>query len=369
MKEINKNWLLAMMLGFSTLGFSQVTPAEEEEEDYSKYEKFNTDESVKRYCTPKVVGLSPAKLVTVGYEMALGHKINYLGGGLSSTQSVGNTVGNVNNYHGLVLGANLPVLSNNKILINVGGNFVNSNYSFSDSSLSNPLLQSVDEGIRTLGLNTTIFKPLNQKNFILAFLSGEYNGNNTFTSWHSLGLTKVTFVGVYGWKFNDRFQFGVGATQTYRAGGKSFLPVIMYNYTSKNEKWGIEALLPARFHHRYAFNRRTMLLTGFEIVGASYHLANRNGYFPASGALGEVTDYKDSNIELRRSEIRLRLDFQRALSDFIWISAQAGYIVNYRYNVDSGNFYRGPGSSGPFVMENDVTSAPYFQLTLNLVSP
>jgi hypothetical protein len=356
------------LVGLSLTGFNSLAQVtiEEEEEDFSQYEQFSLDDSVKRYCTPKVVGLSPAKLITVGYEMALGHQINASAlGSFSSAQT-----GNVSGYQGFVVGANLPVLSNNEILINVGGNFVNSAYSFSNDTLSNPLLKSLEGGISTLGLNTTIFKPLNQKHFILAFLAGEYNGNNTFNSWHPFNLSKFTAVGVFGWKFNDRFQFGIGATQTYRAGGKSFLPVIMYNYTSKNEKWGIESLLPARFHHRYSFNRRTMLLTGFEIVGASYHLANRDGLFPTgTTTVGDVTDYNSDLLELRRSEIRLRLDFQRAITDFIWISAQAGYIINYNFNLDSGNFYRGFGSDRPMLMENDVTSAPYFQLTLNLVSP
>jgi hypothetical protein len=339
---------------------------EEEEEDYSQYDKFVLDESVKRYCTPKVVGLSPAKLITLGYDWAMGHQIN-----CQTIETFASAeTGNVSNYNGVVIGANLPVISNNKILINVGGNFVNSNYSFSNDTLNNPLIKVLDKGIRTLSLNTTIFKPLNQKNFILTFLAGEYNGNNTFSSWHPINLSKLTALGVFGWKFNDRFQFGIGATQTYRAGGKSYLPVILYNFTSKNEKWGIESLLPARIHHRYSFNRRTMLLSGLEIVGGSYHLANRDNYFPPSGVqIGEVQNYKSDNLELRRSEIRLRLDFQKALSDFIWISAQAGYIVNYKFNVDSGNFYRGFGSDEPMVMENEVSGAPYFQLTLNLVSP
>lgn len=361
-KHIFLSLIFCPLLTFHSLSQTET----EEEEDYSQYEKYDLDESVKRYCTPKVIGLSPAKLITLGYDLALGHQIKSQA---IDSFAAGQT-GNVSNYSGLVIGANLPVLSNNKILINLGGNFVNSNYTFSNDTLTNPLLKTLNKGIRTLSLNTTIFKPLNQKNFILTFLSGEYNGNNTLTSWHSLELTKLTVLGVFGWKFNDRFQFGVGATQTYRAGGKSYLPVIFYNYTSKNEKWGIESLLPARFHHRYSFNRRTMLLSGFEIVGASYHLANRYNYFPPTGSkVGAVENYQGDNLELRRSEIRLRLDFQRALSDFIWISAQAGYIVNYKFNVDSGNFYRGFGSSAPMVMENDVTGAPYFQISLNLVSP
>lgn len=359
------NTTVAFCILFSLKSFCQVDSLEAEE-DYSQYEKYDLDETVKRYCTPKVIGLSPAKLITAGYDMALSHQINYKD---IDTFSSGQT-GNVNNYNGVVIGANLPVLSNNKILINLGGSFVNSNYSFSNDTLNNPLLKTLDKGIRTLSLNTTIFKPLNQKTFILTFLSGEYNGNNTFRSWHSLSLSKLTVLGIFGWKFNDRFQFGIGATQTYRAGGKSYLPAILYNYTSKNEKWGIESLLPARFHHRYSFNRRTMLLSGFEIVGGSYHLANRDNYFPQTGSkIGEIDNYSSDNLELRRSEIRLRFDFQRALSDFIWIGAQAGYIVNYKFNLDSGNFYRGIGSSAPMVMENQVSSAPYFQISLNLVSP
>jgi hypothetical protein len=348
------------ILACSTFSFSQV---EEDEEDYSQYDNFKTDESIKRYCTPKVVGLSPAKLVTIGYEFAAGHSI--------SSDSLGTIAGqntNVSHYKGLVIGANIPVISNNKILINMGGNYVESNYVMKDS-LFNPLLTSVNEGLKTLNLNTTIFKPLNAKNYILAFIQGDYSGNYSAKNMQALSFTKLTWVGVYGWKFNERYQFGVGATQTYRAGEKSFLPVIMYNFTSKNEKWGIESLLPARGHFRYSFNRQTMLLSGFEIVGSSYHLNNRSNAFPTTGSAGMLTDYDENNLELRRSEIRLRLDFQRSITSFIWVGVQAGYIVNYRYNVDSGNAYRSFGSDRPYVMVNSVSSAPYFQVSLNLVSP
>jgi hypothetical protein len=98
-------------------------------------------------------------------------------------------------------------------------------------------------------------------------------------------------------------------------------------------------------------------------------LSNSDQLFPTNDATGMVEGYDNSKIELRRSEIRTRLDFQRALSDFIWVGFQAGYIINYGFNVDSGNFYRGFGSDRPFVMENSVSSAPYFQVSINLVSP
>jgi hypothetical protein len=362
-KSMKKQYILSMLLLFGLIPFQYVAQVVDEE-DFSEYEKYSTDEKIKRYCTPKVVGLTPARLVSIGYDFALGHSVNS-----NPVGSIPSQEGKVRNYNGLALSANIPVLSNNKILINVGGNFVESNYSFGSDSLFNPLLTAANRGLKTLQLNTTIFKPLNEKNFILAFVQGDYSGDYTAKKMQSLSFAKLTWVGVFGWKFNERYQFGVGATQTYRAGGKSFLPVVMYNYTSKNEKWGIEALLPARGHFRYGFSKRTLLLAGFEIVGSSYHLANADGLFPTNTTPGMVENYDNQKIELRRSEIRPRLDFQQALTDFIWVGVQAGYIINYSFNVDSGNFYRGFGSDRPFVMENGVTSAPYFQVSINLVSP
>lgn len=355
-------WMLFGVLALAP--FQLKAQVEEEEDDFSQYETYSTDEKVKRYCTPKVVGLSPAKLITLGYDFAFGHGI--------TADSIGGIPGqsaNARNYMGVAVGANIPVLSNNKILINIGGNYVESRYSFGGDSLYNPLLTSAKRGLKTLQLNTTIFKPLNEKHYLLGFLQGDYSGDYTAKKMQSLAFTKLTWVAVFGWKFNDRFQFGIGATQTYRAGGQSFLPVIMYNFTSKNEKWGFEALLPARGHFRYGFNKRTLLLAGFEVVGSSYHLGNADGLFPANETPGMLEGYNNKKLELRRSEIRLRLDFQRAITDFIWVGLQAGYIVNYNYNVDSGNFYRGFGSDRPYIMENSVKSAPYFQVSLNLVSP
>ncbi len=204
---------------------------DDDEEDYGSY---GTESGVKRYCTPKVIGLSPQRLVTVGYDFAASHDIT-----ASALGDFAGQTGRVNNYMGLYLGANLPVISTHKFLMNIGMNYVGSNFSFANDSLTNPFLQSLQGGIRTFGLNTTIFKPLNEKHYLLAFLAGDYNGDYNFRRFQDISFLKTTVVAVFGWKFHERFQFGFGATQTYRAGEKSLLPVIHYNYTSKNDKWGI----------------------------------------------------------------------------------------------------------------------------------
>lgn len=377
-----KKYFIQALLFYTTiitipnLAFAQ----DEDDEDYGSY---GTESGVKRYCTPKVIGLSPQRLVTVGYDFAAPHDIT-----ASAIGDLSGQTGNVNNYMGLYLGANLPVISTHKFLMNIGMNYVGSNFSFANDSLSNPFLQSLNGGIRTFGLNTTIFKPLNEKHYLLGFFAGDYNGDYNFNRFQDISYLKATVVAVFGWKFHERFQFGFGATQTYRAGEKSFLPVIHYNFTSKNDKWGIEALLPARMHYRYAFTRRDLLLAGFEVVGNSYHLANINNRYPEQV---NIPGYNPNGIEFRRSEVRFRLEYFKQLSDFfpnsnksdatkvkskigamadfIWLSIQAGYIYAYRFNVDSDNDYRSFGSDKPYIMENQMKPTPYFQISLNLVSP
>ena len=363
--------LLSLFLSMSLVSnysFAQEEEEEEEEEDYSMYDDFDIDESVKRYCTPKIVGLSPAKLITLGYDFAGPHDIN--------AGAIGNAFPEqseeVSNYHGMRVGLNLPVLSNNKILINLGMNYLEANYNFANSSLTHPLHQALNENIRSFGLNTTIFKPLNEKNFLLGFYAAEYSGNYNFSNFQSASYIKHTGVVVYGWKPHDRLQYGFGATQSYRAGEVNLFPIVMYNFTSKNRNWGIEALLPARAHYRYKLGQRALLLAGFELEGTSYHLSNRDNIFPVTPLFTEnpgESPYNANNLELRRSEIRLHTKFEYGITSFIWLSAQVGYALNYRFDVDNGEFFRGFFKDVPYVMENDVSGAPYVQLTLNLVSP
>lgn len=355
----------------STLIFSQIEE-EEEEEDFSEYEDWGTDESEKRFCGPKVSGLSPAKLVSIGYDLAGPHDI--------SAGSVGDVYESADEratlYHGLRLNANLPIISRNNILINVGANYGEARYIFDSDELENPFHNALNDNIRTFGLNTTIFKPFNEKHFALGYYMAEYSGNYDFNNFQSLSFVKHTWLGVFGWKFNDYFQFGFGATQSYRAGEVNYFPIIMYNYTSREGNWGIEMLAPARAHFRYRFNSKSLLLAGFDLEGTSYHIANTDDqvYYPESGVSlqdfeGNPRNYNSDKIELRRSEIRLNAKYEKALTDFLWISAQVGYAINYRSDVDSGEFFRGFFRDDTYVQQNSVGGVPYVQFSINLVSP
>jgi hypothetical protein len=63
------------------------------------------------------------------------------------------------------------------------------------------------------------------------------------------------------------------------------------------------------------------------------------------------------------------------VKDFLWVSAQAGYRINYRYHsdrLDDGKeILRAFGlvSKEPYAMESTLTNPFYVSISVNLVSP
>ena len=150
----------------------------------------------------------------------------------------------------------------------------------------------------------------------------------------------------------------------------NYIPVVMYNYTSVNRKWGTEILFPARASYRRKFNSRSLLLAGYELEGTSYRLYNMENNVQTADPTIFV---KKSSYELRRSELRFRLDYQRQLKGFVWLAIQGGIRYDLSYNVDAldgGNdFFRGFFGSQSYLMLNQVGLAPYVNVSINLVSP
>jgi hypothetical protein len=91
--------------------------------------------------------------------------------------------------------------------------------------------------------------------------------------------------------------------------------------------------------------------------------------------LHRVESIPNPDLEIRRAEIRLRAVYEFSLKDFIWMSVQAGYRINYRYDVDrltnGKEIYRafGLASDEPYIMQNTLTNPFYFNVSVNLVSP
>ena len=346
-----------------------LTPAEEE--DYSQYDNIGfAGEGAKRYCSPKIEGLSPAKLISIGYDYQMGYTMKAdTFRRLGSVAPLMPDSARVLTSNGMRFGCNIPVISRTDLVWQMGANYWEQRYKFEDpSALKNPMLTSLSEnGLRTMGINTTLFKPLNDVKFLLFQGSADLSGDYQFGKFMPLKYTKYSAALIYGKRTSEKKQWGVGVARTYRVGELNYIPIIFYNSTDVANKWGTEILFPARAHVRRTINSRNMLFAGYELEGQSYRLWRSN----------DQTGFnlRNEDVEIRRGEIRLRAVYEFSLKDFIWMSIQAGYRINYRYDVDRlGNgkeIYRafGLASDAPYVMVNQLTNPLYFNISLNLVSP
>lgn len=363
MSDVRKYLLLiASFMICSSMVMGQTEPdVEEEEEDFSQYADFDEVEgsTVKRFCTSKVLGLSPAKLISIGFDAQGPYSINT---STSENNLLASSDAEVAYNHGMRLSANTPIISKTNILVNVGVTYAETRYSFNQSGeLRHPLHQALNRnGLRNTGLNLTVFKPFNQKRFMIVQAGADLNGDYSLTEWQSPAYLRYSGALIYGWKPNDRKMVGFGLSRTYRAGALNYIPIMYLNYTYPERKWGAECLFPARAALRYTVNARNMLFFGYELEGQTYRIANGNDFDPYPWFVEP---------ELKRSELRIRFTYEVSLYNFVWLSVQAGYRYNWLFNMDEKDAFRSLFDNKPFVIENAIGNPLYFNVSLNLVSP
>jgi hypothetical protein len=363
-------FLVAAALSANT-AFAQ-TDTTEEEYDYSNVGF--ADAGAKRFCSPKIEGLSPAKLISIGYDFQTPYSVQ--AGALTNPTVAGNSPFAAENAttrstDGLRLACNIPVVSKTYLVWQMGANYWNTQYRFTDpDNLTNPLNQTLSQhGLRTAGINTTVFKPLNQKSFVL------FQGSTDMSGTYGLSLQPARYLKysaalIYGRRPSEKKQWGVGVARTYRVGELNYIPVVLYNATDARNKWGVEMLFPARAHVRYAVNPRNLLFAGFELEGQSYRLWKNPDSSPSA-----AFDLRGEEWEIRRGEIRARVMYECSLKNFVWMSLQAGYRINYRYEVDrlvdGDEIYRAFGllRDDPYALSNSLGNPFYINLSVNLVSP
>jgi hypothetical protein len=358
--------LAFFMALFPTAIFAQVE--EEDEEDYSAYDNLEyASEKAKTYANPKIVGLTPQRFVSIGYDAIAPYSAKFSGLGSYPVDSMPTFADERQATYtdAYRINVNIPVISTNKFLWQMGANYLQTNYNFTDNT-PNPavalpgLLQQ--NSLRSLGLMTTIYKPLNEKQFLLFQANADMNGDYQMNKLQSLGYLRYSAAILWGKRPHDRLQWAVGISRTYRVGNMNYIPVVMYNWTSRSGKWGTEILFPARGAVRYTFNSRNMLLFGFDLEGNSYRI--------------QQLSQTDRSFELRRGELRFRFEYQRQLTGFFWLGLQAGVRLDYSFDADDlgpesarSDWFRGFFGTQEFAMRNQLGAAPFLSLTINFVSP
>ncbi len=368
-KRIHCFRVLLLILVNITFVSAQNTDSTEVEEDFSQYENMTVQEgSTKTFCTQKVFGQAPSRLLGLTYEHQFGHDITT---GLETAGATDDKDYRISGASIARAEANFPIISRNTFIFSLGGAFTQTKYDFKGELEANApaLVRSLAaDPLRNFQLNATLFKPLNAKSFILAQALGEYAGNWRLSDMQPLGRTKYSFLGIWGRKPNDRKMWGVGLARTFRAGELNYIPLVMFNYSSPNLKHGSEILFPAFAYYRYNLSAQSIVRIGMELEGSSFNLNN----------VSDVTILPiapNNPLELRRSEIKLRALWDLPVRNFWRTQIGLGYRLMYRYNVDEEvggkEMLRlfGVLSDAPYFYENKVGSAITLSATFNLVSP
>lgn len=298
----------------------------------------------KRYASQKVIGQSPTKLVYAGFDFQGPTE-------LQLREVLGQEITNAPvtrfaSVPGIRFAYNTPVISRSTGILNLAVQYAGTR--FRGGSAVEPLGASVSQNwFHSIGLQATVFKPLNERFFILAQASADHNSDGFFFDENALTYSGTA---LFGWKPHDRLMAGIGAARTYRLGAVIHVPVLYY-YHTYNSHWGAEVVLPARAHIRYNLSKRSLLLGGYELEGQQYLMSeNTRRFIPPF---------------LRRGEVRPRIMYERALAGFFWLSVQAGARINGRFNF--ANQYGDDGDE--YAIGTDLSTAPYGQIGIALVSP
>jgi hypothetical protein len=340
-----KKLFTLFILAFATVVKAQ-TDTTEVLEDYSQY---GEADGVIRYCTQKVLNQTPQRIISIGYD----YNADFHMPGIRFSES--NTIPqefHVNQVNMLRAQVNIPVIATNKFIWQLGANYWSSQFAFENNKVNNPFVSALQSNaLVSTGINTTIFKPLNERNFLIFQASADING--VFPKLGDIDSKALTLsaTGIYGWKISESNMIGTGIARTYRAGRLIYVPVVLWNKTF-NDRWGMELLLPAKGFVRYNFSTSSMLQLGFELEGNQFYT--------------KLPQSKNGEGFIQRGEFKPRIMWDKKITGFLWFNVQAGLRYNYRFDVM--NKFDGKDESDRF-FTSQLGNPMYINFSLNFVSP
>ena len=187
-------------------------------------------------------------------------------------------------------------------------------------------------------------------------LAGDYQSSDDLRTQDYLRVSAEAF---YGWKRSPRFSWGLGFQYGYTFGRLSFYPAVIYNRTF-NDRWGMEALFPARVTLRHNASPSSIFYTGYGIDGLNYITHLRQPLTRQN----QPDKVPLRTLELREIEVKFRLRWERELTGFLWLGAEAGYRYNYAFDAfDRTNADREK------IIDSKLAGVPYAGLELFLTPP
>lgn len=298
----------------------------------------------KIYCNPLVVGQPSTKRLSFVYEVQPIHSgpvkfpLSMLPVEYSS---------NSNPTQSIRVTYNKTLITRPKLYMTFSAGYWFSSFNVTNATNNSFAKMLGQSRFHSLTASSNIFKPLNEKNFLLFNLSLEANGNASSFKNFSGDNILLGGAAIYGWKKGFKRMWGVGLFRGYRLGKVIHVPALLYN-NSFNKKWGVDALLPARANFRYKSSANVLWLFGYELDGTQFALRNSNPLY--------------NNSFFQRGEIRPKIGLEKQFAKNWAFTLNTGLRLNGRFDITSD--YKGDR----LVVESNPRPSIFINAGLHIVN-
>ena len=269
----------------------------------------------KIYCNPLVAGQPTTKRLSMIYEL----QPMYSGNAKFPLATAPTDIPiEASPVHSVRLQYNQTLVAKQKLYVSFMAGYWLS--SFNVTGNTNNTFANIlgSDPFHSLMISSNLFKPLNEKNFLLFNATVEANGNS-FKGFSGNNLL-AGGAAIFGWKKGFKRMWGIGVFRGYRMGKVIHVPALLFN-SSFNNKWGVDALLPARANFRYKSSPSLLWYLGYDLDGSQFALrstsSNLNGMF------------------FQRGEIRPKIGFEKQIKKNWAFTMNAGLRFNGRFDVST----------------------------------
>jgi hypothetical protein len=308
------------------------------------------------FANPSVLGMGPSKGLIVRYERMPRFNISSTAQveGLHdfSTDATKNARLSIKGY--------IPAWNHPHLKVIVGLSYEREEFQFDPQPVNYELFDNIEnKGLKSTAVQLAVVRPVDAVHWYLARIKGELSGDYTSDELTRSDYLRYSAELIYGWKRSPRFSWGVGLQYGYTFGRLSLYPALLYNRTF-NDRWGVEALAPARVTFRYNASPVSLFYAGYSVDGLNYIVRLRTPLVRA----GQPDKAALSTLELRETEVKFRLRWERELLSFLWLGAEGGY----RYNSAFDAFDRTKADREK-IIDSQLAGAPYLSLELFITPP
>lgn len=149
---------------------------------------------------------------------------------------------------------------------------------------------------------------------------------------------------------NENVTIGGGLALAYTLGIPQIYPLFFYE-KSLSPRWTLDLALPKAAIMRFKASKKCFLSFKTEVKGWRY-------------AVHDAVVSDEPVLTLRKSDLRIGLNLEHELHDWLWIGADAGWSKNFRH------FLAKPGDRRRDALINlESSDSPYLNLSIFIVPP